>query len=213
MIFYFFQITVSSLDMAAVKQKCRISLNLSREQFVSETLPVKSQKSAGNFHSKLEMTEISLSSELVIAPEMMYASLDLPSRVAEATKDLPDVVLKECFSNIIITGGNTDLRGFDKRFSRDLRELMPEHSPIINVRTDPSGNHSWNTAYGSYAVPVPIPYGIYFNFEFQIHIDFISGNILNVEDPGRALWMTREEYVTFGSINLAINDHLLDEEG
>ena len=59
----------------------------------------------------------------------------------------------------LILGGNTDLRGFDKRFSRDLRELLPEHSPIINVRNEPTGNHSWNTALGAYAAPVPIPYG------------------------------------------------------
>ena len=58
-------------------------------------------------------------------------------------------------------GGNTDLRGFDKRFSRDLREKMPEHSPIINVRIDACGDHSWNTAYGAYTVPIPIPYGKY----------------------------------------------------
>jgi len=205
-------ITVSSLDNSAVKQKCWLSLNLNREQSVSETLHVKSQRENSAIlnngyynnpyhmvhHQKLEMTEITMSSELFVAPEMMYASLDLPERVAEATRDLPDHVLKECFSNILITGGNTDLRGFDKRFSRDLREKMPEHSPIINVRTDTCGDHSWNTAYGAYTVPVPIPYE----------------NILNIlDDPGRALWMTREEYIIFGSQNLAINDHLLDEDG
>ena len=45
-------------------------------------------------------------------------------------------------------------------------------------------------------------------------ISLFPENILNVlEDPGRALWMTREEYIIFGSQNLAINDHLLDEDG
>ena len=38
---------------------------------------------------------------------------------------------------------------------------MPEHSPIINVRIDACGDHSWNTAYGAYTVPIPIPYGKY----------------------------------------------------
>ena len=56
------------------------------------------------FHQKLEMTEITMSSELFLAPEMMYTSLDLPERVAEATKDLPDPVLKDLLSNILITG-------------------------------------------------------------------------------------------------------------
>ena len=85
-----FQITVSSLDNSAVKQKCRLSLNLNREQSVSETLHVKSQReNSANFmgsgyynnpyhmvhHQKLEMTEITMSSELFVAPEMMYALL------------------------------------------------------------------------------------------------------------------------------------------
>ena len=60
----------------------------------------------------------------------------------------------KCFS-----GGNTDLRGFEQRFSRDLRELLPEHSPIINVRSYPGGTKSINAVMGAHAVPVPIPYG------------------------------------------------------
>ena len=95
-------ITVSSLDMSAIKQKCRLSLNLSREHSVSETLHVKSQSDQN--HQKFDVAEVTMSSELFIAPEMMYASLDLPARVAEATRDLADHVLKECFSNILITG-------------------------------------------------------------------------------------------------------------
>ena len=58
-----------------------------------------------------------------------------------------------------ISGGNTDLQGFAQRFSSDLRELLPEHSPIINVCPFPTGNHSWNTVMGANAVQVPIPYG------------------------------------------------------
>ena len=176
-------ITASSLDVSAVKQRCRLSLNLSREHAVAETFSVKSQSDHNRpYDGKLDQLEVTFSSELFIGPEMMYSSLDLPSRVAEVTRDLPDHILKDCFSNIFITGkflpentmvvpdftriffaeflgGNTDLRGFDKRFSRDLRELLPEHSPIINVRNEPTGNHSWNTALGAYSAPVPIPYG------------------------------------------------------
>ena len=123
-IFLPFQTTVSSLDTSAVKQKCRLSLNLNRENSdycrasmpsssssnattassassMSETLHIKSQRDS---HRKLEMTEVTLSSELFLAPEMMYASLDLPGMVVECTRDLPDHVLKECFSNILITG-------------------------------------------------------------------------------------------------------------
>ena len=111
----FFQTTVSSLDTSTVKSKCRLSLNLNRESSdycrpstssntsstLSETLHIKSQRDS---HRKLELTEVTLSSELFLAPEMMYASLDLPGMVVECTKDLADYVLKECFSNILLTG-------------------------------------------------------------------------------------------------------------
>jgi hypothetical protein len=40
---------------------------------------------------------------------MMYASLDLPGMVQEATKDLPDHLVKDCFSNILITGKKKSL--------------------------------------------------------------------------------------------------------
>ena len=101
------QATVSSLDTADVKEKCRLSLNLVREESRSnfhrpETFRVKSQSSlrrggaaSGSYNSswgyggagavggggsggRTEYAEIQLSSELVLAPEMMYASLDLP---------------------------------------------------------------------------------------------------------------------------------------
>jgi hypothetical protein len=35
---------------------------------------------------------------------MMYASLELPAMVQEATRDLPDYLIKDCFSHILITG-------------------------------------------------------------------------------------------------------------
>ncbi len=59
-----------------------------------------------------------------------------------------------------LLGGNTDLQGFGKRLSSDLRALMPEHAPIVNVYPFPTGNHSWNTVMGANTVKVPPPYGI-----------------------------------------------------
>jgi hypothetical protein len=67
----------------------------------TETLHIKSQRDS---QRRLEATEVTLSSELYLAPEMMYASLDLPGMVQEATKDLPEHVIKDCFSNILVTG-------------------------------------------------------------------------------------------------------------
>jgi hypothetical protein len=68
--------------------------------------------------------------------------------------------LKFTASFLLLLGGNTDLQGFEMRFSSDLRELLPEHSTIINVCRYATGNHSWNTVMGANAVNVPNPYGI-----------------------------------------------------
>lgn len=100
---------MSSLDSSRVKQKCRLSLNLSREPTSGrpETLYVKSQKRrAGDPFRPLshELNEITLTSELYLAPELMYAEMNLPSLVKSATRDLPDYLVKDCFSNILITG-------------------------------------------------------------------------------------------------------------
>ena len=197
--------TISSLDTADVKEKCRLSLNLVREEtrphfHRPETFRVKSQSSlrrGGGHHtpwwgglpggSRSEYSEIQLSSELVLAPEMMYASLDLPAMIAAATQDLPHEFVKDCFSNILVTGGNTDLQGFNARLSSDLREKLPEHSNIINIFAYPTGNHSWNTAMGANMIQAPRPYE----------------DILSLHTPGTPFWMSREEYILFGNHQLA----------
>ena len=115
--------TISSLDASNVKQKCRLSLNLNREEHRAsgprtETLHVKSQRGRGPMRGRgqymahqsdgrleYEYTEVNLSSELYLAPEMMYASLDLAGMIVEATKDLPSQFLKDCFSHILVQGG------------------------------------------------------------------------------------------------------------
>ena len=88
------------------------------------------------------------------------------------------------------SGGNTDLQGFVPRLSSDLREALPEHAAIINVRTNPSGNHSWNSAMGAMAAKVPNKYD----------------DILRLHEPGTPFWISREEYILFGS-------HQLTESG
>ncbi len=127
------------------------------------------------------IVQVTLSSELYLAPEMMYATLELPGMVKEAIRDMPDHLIKDCLSRVLVTGnvrkklllvdcdelivihdtvgGNTDLQGFTHRFSSDLRKLMPEHAPIINVVPFPAGNNSWNTVLGANSIKVPPRYG------------------------------------------------------
>jgi hypothetical protein len=51
-------------------------------------------------------------------------------------------------------GGNTDLVGFKTRVARDLRELLPEYSTVLDVQVCP-GSSSWSVAMGSTYVPMP----------------------------------------------------------
>ena len=52
--------------------------------------------------------------------------------------------------------------------SSDLRELMPEHSPIINVEVFPGGNQSWTAVMGANAVRLPTPYGEKVSFGYGL---------------------------------------------
>ena len=49
--------------------------------------------------------------------------------------------------------------------------------------------------------------------EFTIYYLIFLENVLTLNDPGSALWMTREEYITFGYQTIAVNDNILDEDG
>lgn len=139
--------------------------------------------------NRLDVSEVTLSSELYLAPEMMYVSLDLPNMIVEATRDLPQEYVKDCFSHILLTGGNTDLQGFIPRLSSDLRDRLPEQASVINISPFPNlrGNHSWDTAMGAHLVKVPQPYQ----------------DILELHTPGTPFWISREEYILFGAHQLA----------
>lgn len=82
-------------------------------------------------------------------------SLGLPQVIKEVTSGLSEEVLQDCLSHILLTGGNTDLSGFNLRLSKDLRELLPEYSHILEVRSCP-GTHSWNAAMGSTYVSLEV---------------------------------------------------------
>lgn len=91
---------------------------------------------------------VSLGSELYIAPEMMYISLGLPEVIKEVTSGLSEDTMHDCLSHILLTGGNTNLSGFKSRLTKDLRELLPEYSEILEIRSCP-GIYGWNVTMGS----------------------------------------------------------------
>ena len=145
----------------------RLSLNLGREEQRreagprTETLHVKAMRGGGRggggYHggwqlrggggggpeARLETTEVSLSSELYLAPEMMYASLDLVGMIVEAAQDLPAQYLKDCFSHILIQGekilpthvaDRCRFKDRDVEVLRSLRTLFTEKPPCRSLR-------------------------------------------------------------------------------
>ena len=61
---------------------------------------------------------------------MMYASLGLPVMVKEATKDLPQHLIKDCFSHILITGKRSM-----RKIKLNIREIKLNMREIkLNMR-------------------------------------------------------------------------------
>ncbi|XP_051165738.1 uncharacterized protein LOC127284381 [Leptopilina boulardi] len=190
------QIPISFLDYMAVKEKCKLNYrNETEERKFKDDKKMKDsdrKMKKENIKFKVDtyadykqLWRVSLGEELFVAPEMMYVSLNLPQVIKEVTSGLSEEVLQDCLSHILLTGGNTDLSGFNLRLSKDLRELLPEYSHILEVRSCP-GTHSWNAAMGSTYVSL------------EVHPDKTPPEYVE----GYPFWLSREEYVLFGCESL-----------
>lgn len=67
---------------------------------------------------------------------------------------MPDWYSEIDCGGFVCAGGNTDLVGFKTRMARDLRDLLPEYSTVVDVKTYP-GSNSWSVAMGSTYVTLP----------------------------------------------------------
>ncbi|XP_021929844.1 uncharacterized protein LOC110834709 isoform X2 [Zootermopsis nevadensis] len=177
------EIPISYLDTLAVKEKCRLSYNFANEE--CRNGPARREHidlRVDSYADCKQFWRVSLGPELYLAPEMMYTSLGLPRAIRDVTDGLPVNVLKECLSHILLTGGNTDLMGFKTRVARDLRDLLPEYSTVINVMTCPGLNSS-SVAMGSTCVTSPR----------------IGDNSSRTPgSPFCPFWLSREEYILYG---------------
>jgi actin-related protein len=54
----------------------------------------------------------------------------------------------------VCVGGNTELVGFKTRVARDLRDLLPEYSTVVDVKTC-TGPSRWSVAMGSSSIKLP----------------------------------------------------------
>ncbi|XP_023710332.1 uncharacterized protein LOC111866046 isoform X2 [Cryptotermes secundus] len=150
------EIPVSYLDALLVKEKCRLSYNFACEE--------RRKGPARREHINLRVDS--------------YADYKQFWAIRDVTDGLPVNILKECLRHILLTGGNTDLMGFKTRVARDLCELLPEYSTVLNVQMCP-GSSSWSVAMGSTYVTMPCS-----------------------DQPNRTLgspfWLSREEYILYG---------------
>ncbi|XP_043280098.1 uncharacterized protein [Venturia canescens] len=181
------QIPISHLDTMAVKERCRLSYNIEHEE-LRRGAPTKREHinlRVDSYADYKQFWKVSLGSELYVAPEMMYISLGLPQIIKDVTNGLSEDTMHDCLSNILLTGGNTDLSGFALRLHKDLGELLPEHSAILQVRSCP-GTHSWNVAMGSTYVSLAV-------HPDKTPPEYVEGN---------PFWLSREEYVLFGCESL-----------
>lgn len=172
------EIPVSYLDTLLVKERCRLSYNFAREE--RRKGPARREHITLHVDSYADYKQfwrVSLGPELYLAPEMMYTRLGLPQAIRDVTDGLPVNILKECLRHILLTGDNTRLKGFKARVARDLRELLPEYSSVLDVQM--CQGCSWNVAMGSTYVTMPCS-------------DQPS------RTPGSPFWLSREEYILYG---------------
>ncbi|XP_067000649.2 uncharacterized protein [Anabrus simplex] len=182
------EIPVSYLDTLAVKEKCRLSYNFANEE--RRRGPARREHinlRVDSYADYKQFWRVSLGEELYLAPELMYASLDLPHLIKDVVLGLPEPIQRDCLSHILITGGNTDLAGFKSRMCRDLCDLLPEFRNILNVKSCP-GSTSWSVAMGSTYVSLPR----------TVHSDVI----MQEYDPGTPFWLSREQYILHGCESL-----------
>jgi actin-related protein len=99
--------------------------------------------------------------------------MDLPEVVKEVTNGLPEDIKEDCLSQILLTGGNTDLTGFEFRLGQDLKKLLPQYSNILEVKSCP-GTHSWNVALGSTYVPLAVHPGEYIFIDCKLFMNQIE---------------------------------------
>ncbi|XP_063990846.1 uncharacterized protein LOC135169620 [Diachasmimorpha longicaudata] len=182
----FHQIPISHLDTMPVKEKCRLSYTIENEDM--KRGPVKREHinlRVDTFPYDDKFWKVSLGQELQTAPEMMYISLGLPQIIKEVTAGLSQDLIRECLSNIGLTGGNTDLSGFGPRLRKDLCEVLPEYGSILDVRNC-VGARSWNVAMGAMYVPLAL-------HPDRTPPEYVEGNPFG---------LSREEYVLFGCQSL-----------
>jgi len=93
-----------------------------------------------------QMQSITLKTERFCVPEVLFSPSDIginQAGIAEAIvqtiKKCPDVFSEQLFQNVIVSGGNTNFRGFKQRLEHELTALRTVEVPInVMVVDDPN---------------------------------------------------------------------------
>jgi actin-related protein len=98
------------------------------------------QKASG----QLTVNPLSLQRELLSCGEVLFQPKELLNDRDSSIVSVPELIAQVCnacdvdtreqlLSNIFLSGGVTTMRGFDRRFEAELKELLPYAAPYINV--------------------------------------------------------------------------------
>lgn len=180
------RIPISYLDERTVKTKCRLFFDQSYQRLQGTNYKKRVYLPPYTYTSLDESSylRVDFGLEIFNAPLMMYVSLDLPQVIKEVTTGLSEEIMHDCLSHILLTGGNSDLKGFIFRLTRDLKELFPEYSMILDVESCSDMCNS--TVMGTTCVSLPE------------HPD----NTPPEYTEGNSFWLSREEYILFGCKSL-----------
>uniref|UniRef100_T1JAT2 F-box domain-containing protein n=1 Tax=Strigamia maritima TaxID=126957 RepID=T1JAT2_STRMM len=180
-------VALSSLDTNRVKSNCHLAYSLAAEERRIQPIPKQSVYARTRINSdgtRSKLHRIDLGAELHLAPETMYAALGLPEIIQTCVEDLDKQESHDVLGKIILTGGNTELRGFANRLTKDLRQLMPQFSAIINTPTF-SGCRSCDVAMGGSRIHTPL-----------------ASSTSEWNGAGEAVWVSREMYILYGTDRL-----------
>lgn len=84
-----------------------------------------------------ELQTLPLNGERIAIPEALFSPADIGVRhagvveaVAQALSRCPERMRGPMMSSVVLAGGNAVMEGFEERFTRDLRSVLPSEFPL-----------------------------------------------------------------------------------
>lgn len=91
-----------------------------------------------------------MGNERFAVPELLFNPSDIgiqesgiPGAVMESLSGLPEALKMGMFSNVVVVGGNSLIKGFNERLEDELRAIVPAQYLLNTVRADDPIKHTW----------------------------------------------------------------------